>query len=126
MADKDEAQVLADAAKLPLDERVGHSNWKVRSAAYDAIKAGCNSVFNSEDPVLGEYGECSYCWFESSCCCCCWLVEQLLFVAVERVQWPHETGQQHAIPVFSVTTTTQLTHRTCKQHLTTTSAPSLL
>lgn len=53
----EEAQALADAAKLPLDERVAHSNWKARSAAYEAIKAGCNSVFDSEDPILLEYGE---------------------------------------------------------------------
>lgn len=49
--------MLADAAKLPLDERVAHSNWKARSAAYEAVKAGCSSVFDSEDPVLLEYGE---------------------------------------------------------------------
>lgn len=48
---------MAEAAKLPLDERVAHSNWKVRIAAYEAIKAGCTSVFDPEDPVLGEYGE---------------------------------------------------------------------
>lgn len=52
----DDNEILAAAAKLPLDERVAHSNWKVRAAAYEAIKAGCNSVFDSEDPVLSEYG----------------------------------------------------------------------
>lgn len=57
MADQTEEQVLAAAAKLSLEERVAHSNWKVRSAVYDAIKAGCNSVFDSEDPVLADYGE---------------------------------------------------------------------
>jgi cytoskeleton-associated protein 5 len=57
MADKEEAEVLTAASKLPLDERVAHSNWKARVAAYEAIKAGCNNVFDPSDPVLGEYGE---------------------------------------------------------------------
>lgn len=56
MADKSEADVLAEALKLPLDERVAHSNWKARVAAYEAIKAGCNNVFDPSDPVLGDYG----------------------------------------------------------------------
>jgi cytoskeleton-associated protein 5 len=56
MADKSEAEILAEALKLPLDERVAHSNWKVRVAAYEAIKAGCNNVFDPSDPVLGQYG----------------------------------------------------------------------
>jgi hypothetical protein len=55
----DEAEILAAAAKLPLDERVAHSNWKVRAAAYEAIIAGCNGVFDSGDPILSEYGR----WF---------------------------------------------------------------
>jgi hypothetical protein len=52
----DEAEILAAAAKLPLDERVAHGNWKVRATAYDAIKAGCNGVFDIEDPILNEFG----------------------------------------------------------------------
>lgn len=55
---EEEAKVLAAAAKLPLEEQVAHSNWKARSAAYEAIKAGCNAVFDASDPVLAEYGEC--------------------------------------------------------------------
>lgn len=62
----EESQILAAAAKLPLDERVAHTNWKVRSAAYEAIKAGCDNVFSADDPVLSEYGETSW-----QCCSTC-------------------------------------------------------
>lgn len=53
----EEAQILADAAKLPIDERCAHANWKVRSAAYEQIRASCNSVFDQSDPILSDYGK---------------------------------------------------------------------
>ncbi len=56
MAD-DDAKVLAEAAKLPMEERATHSNWKVRSAAYESMKDTCAKVFSDSDPVLSEYGE---------------------------------------------------------------------
>ena len=55
MAD-DEAKVLAAAKKLPLDEQLGHSNWKVRSQALESIKEACGRAFSSEDPIFGEAG----------------------------------------------------------------------
>ena len=58
MAD-DEAQVLAAAKKLPLYERVEHKNWKVRSEAYEDVRAGCERAFSSSDPILDEAGKCS-------------------------------------------------------------------
>lgn len=51
--------VLTEAAKLPLDERATHANWKVRSAAFEEIKQGVERVFSEDDPVLSEYGECA-------------------------------------------------------------------
>lgn len=53
----DEATVLAEAARLPIDERCTHANWKVRSAAYEHIRASCGAVFDASDPVLAEFGE---------------------------------------------------------------------
>lgn len=55
----EEAELLADAAKLRIDERCAHANWKVRSAAYEQIKTSCNSVFDPSDPILNEYGKCN-------------------------------------------------------------------
>lgn len=54
---EDEVQVLAAAKKLPLDERVEHKNWKVRSEAYEDIRGGCERAFSSSDPILGQSGE---------------------------------------------------------------------
>jgi hypothetical protein len=54
MADDD---AVKEAAKLPIDERATHANWKVRSAAFEDIKKGVERVFNDDDPVLLEYGE---------------------------------------------------------------------
>lgn len=55
MAD-DEAQVLLAAKKLPLYERIEHKNWKVRSEAYDDVRAGCERAFSSSEPILDEAG----------------------------------------------------------------------
>jgi cytoskeleton-associated protein 5 len=55
MAD-DEVKLLADAKKLPLADRVAHSNWKARSAVYEDIAAGCKAIFDDSDPKLAEYG----------------------------------------------------------------------
>jgi len=56
MADE-EAKILADARNLPLADRVEHKNWKVRSEAYDDIRAACDSAFSSSDPILDQAGE---------------------------------------------------------------------
>jgi cytoskeleton-associated protein 5 len=53
----EEADLLREAAKLPLDERATHSNWKVRSAAFEDIKAKVERVFSEDDPSLADYGE---------------------------------------------------------------------
>jgi hypothetical protein len=55
MADE-EAKVLATAKKLALSERVQHKLWKVRSEAWEDIRAGCERAFSSSDPVLEETG----------------------------------------------------------------------
>ena len=53
---EEEDTVLADVRKLPLADRVAHTNWKVRGEAYDSIAAACERAFgDSED--LSEYGE---------------------------------------------------------------------
>ncbi|KAK9795603.1 hypothetical protein WJX73_007429 [Symbiochloris irregularis] len=56
MAEEDETKVLEAAKKLPLSEQVVHKNWKVRSQAYDGIKATCESAMGSEDAALAEFG----------------------------------------------------------------------
>ena len=56
MADE-EAKILADAKKLPLADRVEHKNWKVRSEAYEDVRAACERAFSSSDPILDEAGE---------------------------------------------------------------------
>ena len=53
-------EVMQEAAKLPLDERATHANWKVRSAAFEDIKAGAERVFSADDPTLSDYGEPSH------------------------------------------------------------------
>ena len=56
MAD-DEAATLQAARSQPLGDRVAHKNWKVRCEVYEEIKASCQRVFSSEDPILSQYGE---------------------------------------------------------------------
>lgn len=53
----DEQQVLAEAKKLPLADRVAHANWKVRSAAYEDLTQLCNGIYDEADPRLNEYGK---------------------------------------------------------------------
>jgi cytoskeleton-associated protein 5 len=57
MAD-DEVRLLAEAKKLPMSERVTHTNWKARNAAYEDIKQACQRVYEDTDPCLSEYGVC--------------------------------------------------------------------
>jgi cytoskeleton-associated protein 5 len=86
----DEAAVLAEAAKLPIEERAAHSNWKVRSAAYEFIKLKCSSVFDPSDHCLSEFGRCLkqllgallYC---STCCC---TVQRLAVLPLIRLFLP--------------------------------------
>jgi hypothetical protein len=55
MAD-DEAQALAAARALPLEERVAHKNWKARSEAWEQVKEACDRALGAEDPALDEAG----------------------------------------------------------------------
>ena len=55
MAD-DEARVLAQAKSLPLEDRVSHKNWKVRSEAYEDIAASCDRAAGPSDPILSQAG----------------------------------------------------------------------
>ncbi|KAJ9516595.1 hypothetical protein QJQ45_015220 [Haematococcus lacustris] len=54
MADE-EAQVLRESKKWAWPDRVAHSNWKVRSSAYDDIRAACTAVYEETDPCLTEF-----------------------------------------------------------------------
>jgi hypothetical protein len=54
---EDEAKLLADAKKLPLEQRVEHSSWKVRSEAFDDIKEACSKAFSTGDPIFGKSGK---------------------------------------------------------------------
>ncbi len=53
---EDEVRVLADAKKMDMADRVAHSNWKARNAAYEDIKSSCSRVYEDSDPCLAEYG----------------------------------------------------------------------
>lgn len=55
MAD-DEAKFLADAKRLPLEERASHTNWKVRSEAFEDIKTSCTKAFSADDPIFDQAG----------------------------------------------------------------------
>lgn len=55
MAD-DEAKLLAQAKSLPLEDRVSHKNWKVRSEAYEDIVAACDRAASFSDPIFREAG----------------------------------------------------------------------
>lgn len=52
----DEAQVLADAKKLPLDEQLAHSSWKVRAQALETVKERVGRAFSTEDEIFAEAG----------------------------------------------------------------------
>ncbi|KAL6753732.1 armadillo-type protein [Haematococcus lacustris] len=54
MADE-EAQVLRESKKWAWPDRVAHSNWKVRSSAYDDIRVACTAVYEETDPCLTEF-----------------------------------------------------------------------
>lgn len=56
MAD-DEQKILLEARRLPLPDRVGHKNWRVRSEAWEDVRARCERAFSSSDPILDEAGE---------------------------------------------------------------------
>ena len=49
--------MLQAARSQTLGDRVAHKNWKVRCEVYEEIKASCQRVFSSEDPILSQYGE---------------------------------------------------------------------
>lgn len=55
MADN-EAAILAAAKKLPLEERLSHKTWKVRSELFEDMKSGCSKAFSSDDPILTQAG----------------------------------------------------------------------
>lgn len=56
MAD-DENQLLEDARRRPLAERVAHKLWKARVEVYEEMRSKCEKVFSEEDPLLGNYGK---------------------------------------------------------------------
>lgn len=55
MSEANDAQVLAEAKKLAMADRVAHANWKVRSAAYEDIRDTCSKVYDEADKCLTEY-----------------------------------------------------------------------
>lgn len=55
MADGEaEVKLLQDSKKWPLADRVAHASWKIRSSAYDDMKAGLAKVYEETDPYLSE------------------------------------------------------------------------
>lgn len=57
MSEQNDEKQLADAKKLPIAERVTHSNWKVRSAAFEDISDACAKARSPDDKIFGEYGK---------------------------------------------------------------------
>jgi hypothetical protein len=53
---EDDSKILAEALNLTLSERVGHTNWKIRSAMYEEVKASCDRMSSDDDPLLNDYG----------------------------------------------------------------------
>lgn len=53
----DDAQLLADAKKLPLGDQLGSSNWKVRAQALATVQERVGRAFSCEDEVFAEAGE---------------------------------------------------------------------
>lgn len=53
----DDAQVLADAKKLPLGDQLASSNWKVRAQALATVQERVGRAFSCEDEVFAEAGE---------------------------------------------------------------------
>lgn len=47
---------VEDAEKLPLAERLDHSNWKVRQNAYEALEKKFNEAEDGVAPVFREFG----------------------------------------------------------------------
>lgn len=59
MAD-DDAQILKEAKKLPLAERVVHKSWKARCDAYNDMLLTCERAFSGDDPCFVELGAARY------------------------------------------------------------------
>ncbi len=53
----DDAQLLADAKKLPLGDQLASSNWKVRNQALATVQERVGRAFSCEDEVFAEAGE---------------------------------------------------------------------
>lgn len=47
---------VEEAEKLPLAERLDHSNWKVRQNAYEALEKKFNEAEDGVAPVFREFG----------------------------------------------------------------------
>ena len=54
---EDDGRVLKEAEKLPISDRVTHSNWKARVAAFEHIAVECKRIYDEADPLLSEFGE---------------------------------------------------------------------
>ncbi|KAK6797544.1 hypothetical protein RDI58_005246 [Solanum bulbocastanum] len=52
----EDEKLLKEAKKLPWDERLAHKNWKVRNDANIDLAAVCDSITDSKDPRLREFG----------------------------------------------------------------------
>ena len=54
----DEDKMLADAAKLPWEERFVHTSWKARVAAYERVIEECKTADDVvTSPCLKYFGE---------------------------------------------------------------------
>lgn len=53
----EETRLLVESKKWALPERVSHTSWKVRQAAYEDVLQNLSGVYDEGDPLLSEYGE---------------------------------------------------------------------
>jgi hypothetical protein len=51
-----ESNALEEAEKLPLNQRIEHSNWKVRLNAYEILEKKFQEAEESTSPIFNEYG----------------------------------------------------------------------
>jgi hypothetical protein len=51
-----ESNALEEAEKLPLNQRIEHSNWKVRLNAYEILEKKFQEAEENNSPIFNEYG----------------------------------------------------------------------
>lgn len=56
----EDEKLLKEAKKLPWEDRLAHKNWKVRNDANIDLAAVCDSITDTKDPRIREFGELGF------------------------------------------------------------------